>query len=84
MTVRQKFVMPFADDAIDATDNDLETVNTPLGHIRVYAPQVDLGGNQPVEYGISMLILMLTSVMTYPCLLAKICSPLRVLIVMTE
>ena len=25
-----------ADDAIDATDNDLETVNTPLGHIRVY------------------------------------------------
>ena len=25
-----------ADDAIDATDNDLETVNTPLGNIRVY------------------------------------------------
>ena len=24
------------DDAIDATDNDLETVNTPLGNIRVY------------------------------------------------
>ena len=37
-----------ADDAIDATDNDLETVNTPLGHIRVHmAPQVDLVATNP-------------------------------------